>query len=446
MIAFLAGVWVARQLGPAMYGVIGFASAIVLYFTHLAGCGIDLPGVRDVARDRERVAALGADLLTARLLISLALCAILAAGALLFLGGLEGLVLALYALTLLSVGPSPRWILIGLSRPRPVALARTVGEALYLGLVLLLVRQAGDVALVPWAQFLGDVLATAILLVALARGGMRFRLRVDWAKVRPILARAFPLVINVVVGLMIFNSDLIFLWIFRDRESVGQYGAAYQLISFLTNVATAFAFSLLPVLSAAAAEDGERDRLYRTSQAQVFALGLPIAVGGALVAPRIIALVFGADYAPAALPLAVLLASVPFLLYRDVGSMALIVSGREPAVMRITALTLAVNVGLNLIFIPRYGLPAAAGSTLFAEIVRAWLTARVLRFERWPGLEPGRMWKAVAAAAAMTGVLALAPGWPVYAAIGGGAAVYAAVLAATGAIEIRRGAWPALRV
>ncbi len=446
MIAFLAGVWVARQLGPAMYGVIGFASAVVLYFTHLAGCGIDLPGVRDVARDRERVAALGSDLLTARLLISLGLSAVLAAAALLFLPGLEGPVLALYALTLLAVGPSPRWILIGLSRPRPVALARTAGEALYLGLVLLLVRERGDVVLVPWAQFLGDVLATAVLLVWLARTGMRFRLRVDWARVRPVLARAFPLVVNVVVGLMIFNSDLVFLWIFRDRESVGHYGAAYQLISFLTNIATAYAFSLLPVLSAATGEDGERDRIYRTSQAQVFALGLPIAVGGALVAPQFISLVFGPAYAPSALPLSVLIASVPFLLFRDVGSMALIVSRREPAVMRITALTLIVNVGLNVIFIPRYGMAAAAASTLVAEVVRALLTARVLREVRWPGLAPGRMWKAAVAAAAMAGALALGPGLPLFARIALGAAVYAAVLAATGAIEFRRGALPALRV
>lgn len=445
-IAFGAGVYVARTLGPAMYGVVGFASAVVLYFHHLSGCGIELPEVRDVARAPERIRDVVPDLLTARLVISVGLCALLFTGALSFLPSPEAEVLALYSLTLIAVGPNPRFVWLGLSRTRPVAIARTLGELLFLCTVLWLVHARADLIFVPWAQFLGDALAAAVMLVWLKRSGMPFPVRVRWSVVAPVLRRSFPLVVNVIVGLMIFNSDLIFLWFFRGQDSVGHYNAAYQLISFLINMASAYAFSLLPALSAAADDQRERDRLYATSQAQVFAVGLPVAVGGALVAQRIIRTIFEVEFAPAGPALAVLVASVPLLLYRDVGSMALIVAGREKTVMRVTSLALVCNLALNFYVIPRHGIVGAAATTLFTELVRSVLTAVVVGREGWPRLALARMWKPLLAAGAMAGALVAMPDLNLFAALPLGAASYALALAALGGVELRGGGLPTLRV
>ena len=446
VIAFGAGVYVARTLGPAMYGVVGFASAVVLYFFHLAGCGIDLTEVRDVARDPERVRDVAPDLLTARLLISLGLCALLFTGAWTLLPSPEAEVLALYSLTLIAVGPNPKFVWLGLARSKPVAVARTVGELLFLLTVLWRVRTSTDLVFVPWAQFLGDALAAAVMLVWLKRSGMRFSLRVRWSVVAPILRRSFPLVVNVIVGLMIYNSDLLFLWFFQGQESVGHYNAAYQLISFLINMASAFAFSLLPALSAASGDRAERDRIYGLSQAQVFAVGLPVAVGGALVAERIIEIIFEVEFVAAGPALAVLVSSVPLFLFRDVGSMALIVAGREKLVMRITGLSLVCNLALNAYVIPRYGIVGAAATTLFTEVVRTLLTALATRREGWPSVAPRRLWRPLVGAAAMAAALLATPDLGLVPALALGAATYTAVLGAVGGIALRRGAFPTLRV
>jgi O-antigen/teichoic acid export membrane protein len=446
VIAFLAAVYVARRLGAAMFGVIAFANAVILYFTHLATCGVDLVGVRDVAEDRERALELAPQLLTVRLAVSAALIALVAAASLAFLPRPESTVLALYALTLFGHGPNPRFVLLGLSKPAPVAVARTLGEAVYLALVLALVAAADDIAAVPVAQAAGDVAAVLTMALWLKRLGVALPVRVAWSEVKPVLARSLPLVAHVMLGLLIYNSDLIVLRIFRDSATVGWYAAAYQPISFLINMSWAYGFSLLPSLTQARAETGERRELFHTSVAHTFAVGLPIAVGTALVAPQIVGAVFGAKFEPSAAPLAVLIASLPFFLYKDVALVALVVAGRERAILRMTAIAVAFNLALNFLVIPRFGMAGAAATTLATEVLRMVLAILALRREGMPVIPTRRLAKSAAAAGAMALALVLAGRGVLWFDVPLGAIVYVLALALLGGISFRRGSLPALRM
>ena len=443
VIAFLGYVWVAKRLGPSLFGVIGFAQAVVLYFAHLSVCGIDLPGMRDVAADRGSVQRLAPGILTVRLLVSLVLMAVLSLGALLFLPQPEAGVLALYALTLWGHGPNPRFILLGLERPRPVALARTAGEALFLLMVLGLVRDAGDLGLVPWSQFVGDLVGATVLVWVLKRSGVELPLRLDWRRVKPIFMRSFPLVINIILGLMIFNVDLIFLWLFRSTQTVGWYSAAYMLISFMINLAWAYSFSLLPQLTQAGPEG--RPALYSSALAQTFAVTLPVFVGGATLATAIVALVFGQEYSPSGAALGILLGTVPLLLFTDIGIVALIIAEREQTVMKLTAVALVVNLALNAVVIPRYGMVGAAATTLATEAVRAALMSFTIRSEGYRFVELRRLVRPVLAAAAMGAFLALAGPDQLLLAVPAGALVYGLALVLTGAVRFKGGR-PALHV
>jgi O-antigen/teichoic acid export membrane protein len=446
VVAFVAGVFVARRLGAQMFGVMMFGQAVVLYFTHLAACGVDLTGVRDVAEDESRATTLGPSILTVRLLVALGLIVLLAAGALLVLPALDGIVLAIYALTLLGAGPNPKFILLGLSSPIPVAVARTLGELAYLAGVLLVVRHHTDVVFVPWAQFVGDLLAVVAMFAWLARRGVRLPVELDWPKVRPMFARSFPLVVNILLGLMIYNSDLIVLRFFKDSTTVGWYSASYQLISFLINMAWAYSYSLLPALTRASKETGERRALYHTSLAQTFAVTLPIAVGGAMLSSAIITLVFGAKFEPSGAPLAILICSIPFMLYKDVAMVSMIVCGREKTVMRMTAIGVVFNLALNFVLIPRFGMAGAAVSTLATEVLRFVLAASAVRSDGFELVPLRRLLKSSVAACAMAGALAILPTKSLPIGIAAGVAVYSLVLFALGAIELRRGRLPALRV
>lgn len=439
LVAFGATVIVARRLGAESYGVVAFASAILLYFTYIAELGVETLGVRDIAEQPARLAAIVPSLVAIRLWIAAVLVVVGGALALLLLPQPDGAVLAVALLQLFPTAFSVRWVHLGLDRPGGVALARTAGEVVMAVLVVSLVHGGGDVARVPLAQFAGDALAALVMLGLLRRAGHLLAAGLDAAVARSMVHRSWPLVLHSMLGLIIFNADFVFLRVLRGASTVGMYAAAYTLVSFLLNLGVAYGASLLPALTRAANDRDGRQQLYFGAMAHVFAVGLPIAVGGTLVAGRIINLVFGASFAPSALALQLLLWSIPVALVRNVSQAALVAAGRQRDVLRTAVWAAVINLALNALIIPVYGMAGAAVSTLVTETVR---TTLAVRYAGWTGVVlpgPTRFWRSLLAAGVMAGALLLMDRWPGPAAVAGGAAVYALALAVTGGLRILAG-------
>ena len=446
LIAFAANVYLARTLGPAGYGIIGVATALMLYLTAIGDSGIDLIGVREIAASPALSRELGGSLVAARTMIA-AIVALIVVLAGVFLGPQpEGAILASYALTLLVLGLNVRWIHLGLEQGGRVAAGRIAGEAVMAALVLGLVRSAGDIPHVPMAQFAGDAVA-ALCLAWWLRGSLGpLLVRMDWERAAPILRRAIPLVLQTLLGLLIFNSDLIFLRLFHTASVTGLYVAAYTLVSFLVNVGIAYGQSLLPALTRLGADPQAQGAQYRTSLAQVFAVGLPIAVGGALLAPAIIGLAFGEQYQRSALPLAVLLWSVPAGYFRNVSLLSLVACGRQDLVLRTAVQAAILNLLLNLLLIPRYAMVGAAAATVLTEVVRAGLALRNASTEglRAPGFD--RFWRALLASGVMALSLLPLARQPIWLSVPAGVAAFALTLFLVGGLRLSPSGSPELRV
>lgn len=446
LFGFGATVYLARQLGVGLFGTLGLASAIMLYLIPISDGGLDTgTGVRTIAANPDALGEIAPPLMTERLVRGILLVLVAATLSLLLLPEPEGAVVAVSALGLVAVAGGPRWILFGLDRGRTVGLWRVVGQVVFAAGVLLLVHGPGDIARVPLAQLIGDSVAAVAMLVVLRRAGLRLPIvwRPDVA--RPVFRQARALVGSILLGLTIYNSDIIFVWVFHDARAVGLYAAAYLLVSFILNIGIAYTTSLMPSLTRTRNNTGERVRLYSQGVAHLFAGGLPIAVGGVLLAPQIIEVVFGAPYRPAILPLQILLCTLPVSLVREVPVVALITHGRERSVLRLTAIATATNLVLNLALIPRWGIVGAAVATLVTEAGRAVLAVMAVGRLELPVPGFDRLWRALAAAALMAGVLSVSP-WPsVWLSVPLGAVVYFIGLHAVGGIRWQNGK-PHLRV
>jgi O-antigen/teichoic acid export membrane protein len=444
-VAFGATVYIARTLGAAGYGIVGVAAAVLLYFYYIADCGVEVLGVREIAADAGRVHGVAPAVLGVRLLVGAGLAGLLAIVGLLVLPQPDGAVLACYGLTLLAVGGNTRWVHLGLEQTRWAATARALGEATMLLLVLLLVHGTSDVARVPLAQFVGDALAALALAFWLGSRTRPIRVEWNWSVARPVLVAGWPLAANAILGLMVFNSDLIFLRIFHTPATVGQYAAAYTLISFLLNLGTTYGQSLLPTLTRQLGTGQERS-LYDMAMAQVFAAGLPIAAGGALTAPLIIPLVFGPGYEPGVLALEILLWSIPIAFFRNVPQTALIAVGRQDQVLRITFWAAVLNLALNLGLIPRYGIPGAAIATLATELIRTVATLASAGRVGFPLTDPRRFWRVAVAGGTMAAALVVLHPATLSFALGVGVATYSLALAAVGGIRFHSGPRVELRL
>lgn len=447
LVAFAATVYAARTLGPAGFGMIGVATAVLLYLNRVADGGFDLGlGVREIAADPGFLERAAPAVLTARQLAALGLAFGAAGLGYLVLPAPDDTVLAVYAFSLLAVGAGTRWVHLGFEQNRRAALGMLAGQALMAALVFLLVRGPGDVAAVAQAQVAGDLAGALLLFLWLGPAVRRLPARLAPSVLAPLVRRGASLVASALVGLVIYNASFLFLRALHGTRSVGYYAAGYALVTFFLNLGTAYSLSLLPSLTRLRATGAGRQGLYHAALAQVFAVGLPVAVGGMLLAGPIVALLYGPDYAPANLPFALLVWSIPLCLARDVPIMALLAEGRERAVFRLTAAAALASLLLNLTLIPRFGLLGAALATILTETGRlgfALVAARRLGYPL-PGL--GRFSRAAGAGVLMAVLLRVLDPRSLLVALPLGALGYGLGLLALGGVRLRRGEPPVLSV
>ncbi len=405
--AFAATVYLARTLGPALFGSIAVAMAILLYLAQLADGGVELVGVPLVARAREHVDAVVGPVFAARLWLALALTALTIALALLVLPPPDGVLLAGFALTLPLAAASTRWVHLGLERTGWIAVARTAGEALTLVLVLALVHDATGLGYVPLATFAGQALLTVLLIVGLRRLGYRLPVRFDWGAARPTFDRARHLVVFTLLGLLLFNFDLVFIRLVRGRAEAGLYSAAYTLVAFGANLIVAFAHTVMPTLARLDDDVAERARVFQRSVLQAFALALPAGVGAALITDQILGLVFGAQFVGGVTAMRILAWYLPLAALREMPVVALIAAGQERALLRVNALTALSNVVLVVAVVPAYGLVGAAAATVVTEVIRLALAARTAGRAGYPAIDVRNLWAPAAAVVVMAALLLL---------------------------------------
>lgn len=437
-IGFWGTVYLARRLGADAYGIVAVAAAIVLYFTHVADFSIEVMGARTIAQDPTAITRLVPALLAARLVLAVACIGVLGAIGLLILPQPDGYVLAVMSLGLIAVAASTRFVYLGIQRPGPVAVARVVGDVASVALIMTLIQGADDLRIVPWTKVAGETLTALLLVLTLRRYGHRFALRHAPADVRPMFVSAAPLVAHAILGLAIFNSDLIFLRALVDARHAGMYAAVYTLISFLLNLGVTYGNSLLPELTRRDSPADQR-ALFHDALMHVITAALPLAAGGCLLAGGLISLVFGAQYIEAVTALQVLIWSIVVAWIRSVVQMGLIARDRQGFVLQTSAWSALVNLGFNLLLIPRYGMLGAAIATLATETLR---TVIALVYSARLGLSFGvtrRLWRPVLATVVMTALIATVDFGYVIVAVGAGAVVYAAALLATGGIRVRGG-------
>jgi len=435
--AFGASVWLARTLGPAGYGVVGVAMAMLLYFSALTDAGLDTLGIREVAEDKRRVQSVIPALLGARMLIALVGLGILAAGAHVLLPAPDRTVVSLFGLILVVLALDTRWIALGLAKPVPVSISRVFGELTMAVLIFGLVSGPGDIAIAPLAAIVGSALTAGIMAWWLSRTVGAIAVRFDWSIAGPVLRRSLPLAIHSLLGLFIFNADVLLLRWLKDSATVGQYVAAYTLISFTINLSVAYGQTLLPSLTALNRSVAEQHAMYRRSMLQIGILAVPFSLGGWFLGTEVLTLVFGPAYRPAGHVLAVLALSLPASLWRIGPQTLLIARNQQYALVPVTAVSAAVNLLLNLMLIPYYGALGAAGATVVTEVLRTGLVSWEAR--RRVQAPVTHAWRPLLVPALALGALWGLTPLPILPLIGIGALLYVVLLWASGIIRLVRG-------
>src|SRR5579871_161740 len=193
---------------------------------------------------------------------------------------------------------------------------------------------------------------------------------------------------------------------------LGLYSAAYNLCQYVQAVfISAVAMAITPIYMRIWEEKGpdETAAFISRSLRTYFLLGVPIVAGLAAVGPTLLRSLAGAKYGSAASVLPWVIAGMVVDGTNPMLGAGLYIQRRTRVIMAVVMGAATLNIGLNLLLVPRIGIVGAAVATLvsyaLASLSLAWSARSILRIV----LPWGTMARAALAAAVMYAVLVRLP-------------------------------------
>jgi len=441
-IGFLFFLYLARQLGPGDYGKYIFAFSLAEIFSILGDLGLHEYSIREFARRPELLRERLPGILALKTLLS-STSALIMVAILPLLGKDRSTSFAVIAFALAQIGYS--WFYastIAFAARQDLhiqAFLWLMEKVLFAAAgVAVIVATGNDFVLVAFSntfvQFFGGALAVWIAW----RKYKPWVRRLDTARWTGYIRSAIPFGLIVAFFLVYLRIDSVMISFFRGDEEVGQYGAAYNLVSAMLFLPAGLVGALFPRLAGLyKSPDDNLDAPFQRASRWLLAMSLPMAVGIWLLSTQLLTALLGDSYLPAATAFAILGWTLPVWFMTFLQGNLLTLIERQKAVALVGLVNMILNVGLNLYIIPRYGFAGAAVTTLVTETVGLtqmfWLLKRNISLMRTLANA-----LKVAAVAGMMGALVwvLRDRIDVFAVIAIASVAYIAAVLATGIIPL----------
>lgn len=209
----------------------------------------------------------------------------------------------------------------------------------------------------------------------------------DFHLIKKIIRQGWPFALLVGFSAIYNRIDVLLITWLKGYTETGYYTAAYKIFDLLGFFPSVVSYTLFPVfagLMAKRALNEVKDNLEKYLRLMI-AAALPMAVGGTVLSVRLIALVAGPEYAPAA-PVLSILIWAPALLFVYIPVNSLVISQLTKNAVMITGSNVLVNIVGNLILIPRFGIQAAAAMTVVSESLQGifyfyFVRTKIVRFK-----------------------------------------------------------------
>ncbi len=257
-----------------------------------------------------------------------------------------------------------------------------------------LVSFLGVLAVWYWHLGLGAAAAAFVFggivqLALMMRGVQRLvplTLGFDRVIAKNIFIQSWPIGVSIVFNLIYLKGDILFMWLFgRSDVEIGYYGAAYKVIDVVTTVPMTLMGLLLPLL--VVAWESKNKGLFAKRMQDGFdvlvMLGIPFAFGSIFAGVSVMTLL-KASLTPAGQILALLGPTACAVFIGSLFSYTVVAIGKQRVMTFAYAFVAILTIAGYAIFIPRFGMWAAAAMSLFAEtLIAAIATAVVIHTTKW---------------------------------------------------------------
>ena len=375
VLSFVYFAIVARSLGVEQTGLYVFALAFTALFGIFADFGLTPVVIREVAKESDH-SQFSPDV-KHRLTVSLrlkfvfiVLAALAAVGFAKLLGYEERTVMLVLAtsgvMMLDAIHVFAYGILRGIQNLRYEAIGMFGGQLLVVLLGGWVLYSGGSVFMLVGALAVGSGFNVFNAVYHVARAGVRFpgRFGFRFSDIKEVLVMAWPFAAAGILARGYAQIDIVLLSKISGLSAVGLYAVPAKIVFAFQFIPIALAAALYPAMSRAFVASREKlAKIVHISIVYLMFIAVPLIVILLTMSPFIVTYVFGDAYVSSIILLQILSISMLFgFIDFPIGSL-LNATHKQHLQTTSMFITLLVNLGLNLLLIPRYG---ALGATVAA--------------------------------------------------------------------------------
>lgn len=373
LVAFVTFPYVSRVLGVEKLGLVNFVDNTASYYLLFATMGINILGVREIAKVKTNInkrnaiysSLLGLNILfTIFTLLIYMVCILMVPKfyqykELFYIGTAKILFTAFIV----------EWFFSGIEDFKYISIRSIVVKCLYMASVFLFVKGKDDYMLY-WILTVCVVIVNAMVNMLYIRRFVCFNftecLKFDY------VGQNVTLGIYTLMTSMYLTFNVMFLELISDNIQVGFYTTAHKLYMVILGFFSAFTQVMLPRLSHLVSE-GEEFRfreLINRSFRLVFMLSIPLIACSMVLAPQIIYLLSGYGYEGAILPMRIIMPAVLSVAIAQVLAIQVLIPMKKDIVLlRASVIGAFVALVLNLIIVVRFESIGSAVVLVVSETV-----------------------------------------------------------------------------
>ena len=376
-LGLFVGIWLARYLGPGQFGILSYAESLVAIFAAFMTLGLNSIVVRELVRgETDQDILLGTSLFL-RVAGSLVMLALVSA-TVYFLDieqPANTIILIIAVAAAFRVFEVIDFFFQARVISRYSALSNGCVVIASSLLKIYLILNGAPLVAFAWVFLFDALLLTALYLYFYRHQGcsvLSFRFRATTAG--KLLANSWPLVFSGLLISIYMKIDQIMLQEYLGSWHVGQYAAAVRLSDAWLFITVVITNSLFPAIINAREKSSElfRERMTRLYKLLVF-IALVISCSIFIFSEQLVLITFGDDYSSAIQVLRLYTWSIVFVFLNNASWKWYIAENLQRIAMLRLCLGAIVNIGLNMLFIPKFGLQGAAYATLISYILATYL-------------------------------------------------------------------------
>lgn len=373
--------YITRVLGSDNLGRYSFSDSVIQYFITIASLGVPTYAIREVARvreDKEKMEKLTTEFFSINVLMTIiSLLTLYLMVKVVPRINQEAILIYILSIEIIAGTLGRDWLNNVFENFFYLTLRYIVIQTISMILILTLVKSKNDLILYTCIMMISYSM-NYILNIYFTRKYLPYRFTFH-LNLKTHLKPIIYLFCVSIAAMIYVKSDIIILGFFRSNSEVGVYSIASNVYTVIKSLLNAVIVVAIPRISVYLGNNDRKNYMSLLSGLRnvLYVFAIPSIIGLFFLSKDILAVLAPPSFAYGSNSLRILCIALFFTVIGCFYSQAVLVPNRnEKSYFYATIISGIVNISLNFVFIPLWGLNGAAITTVLAEIIVMFICRR----------------------------------------------------------------------